>query len=249
MVRLSFQVMTIGPPGRAWNEEFRPLGDGFPENVFCLDQKMASDGGTRKLMGREGTYDISAPFSASPISTTNSGSSYPSYPGPRFAGPYQTIPQSPKLTQPCKSATKPLMVSTIRHPDQINIELTNRVPPKTTAFLAPDGRLIPVDSTEFYGLSEAYQTLDPSTFSKNAEKIKENSGSAEGSKVTFNLEMLPMVQAGEATVNGGGFGRMLKNNILGVKGDETSKLPEKPIDDSRHEMVVYGKSTNHSSFV
>ncbi|KAM7539648.1 hypothetical protein Aperf_G00000037990 [Anoplocephala perfoliata] len=241
------QVLTIGTPGRAWNEEYRTLGENYPESVFCEDQKVTNDNGTKKRIGREGTYDISAKFSASSLSTTNSGSSYPAniMAGPRFIGSYQTILASPKLAQSCKPMTKPLIVSTIRPSDHINLELTNRKP---TAILAPDGRIIPIENTEFYGFPETYQSLDPSTLSKGIKKVKEGPLPNETSKVTFNLEMIPMTQACETA--GSGFGPLLKNDILGEKGgDNEDEDPDKSIDDSRHDIMVYGKSSKHSSFV
>lgn len=200
-------------------------------------------------MGREGAYDVSAPFSTTTIITTNSGSNYPNsiMTGPRFIGSYQTIPASPKMAPTCKAnLNKPLMVSTIRPTDHINLELTNRKP---TVILAPDGRLIPIENTEFYGFSDTYQTLDPSTFSKGTKKTKEGSGPPESTKVTFNLEMIPMSQACESR-EGSGFSRLLKNDIMGDKeGDNECEEQDKAIDDSRHDLVVYGKSVNHSSFV
>lgn len=241
------QVLTIGPPGRIWNDEYRTLGENYPESVFCEDQKVSNDSGTKKRIGREGTYDISAPLSASSLSTTNSGSNYPAtiMTGPRFIRPYQTILASPKIARSCKPMTKPLIVSTIRPSDHINIELTSRKP---TAILAPDGRIIPLENTEFYGFSETYQSLDPSTLSKGNKKTKDGSVPTEASKVTFNLEMIPMTQACETA--GGGFGRLLKNDILGEKGgDNEDEDQDKSIDDCKHDIVVYGKSTNHSSFV
>nr|CDS16131.1 protocadherin 2 gamma c6 sCP1 [Echinococcus granulosus] len=246
------EVLTMGPSSRAWNEEYRALNESYPKSVFCVDHKISAGEGAKKHNGREGAYDISIPFNASSISTNNNGSSYPGNvtSGPCILGSYQTIPSSPKLMQQRKLMTKPLTLSTIRFSDHMSLEVANRMPPKPTAYLAPDGRLIPIEGAEFYGFSDAYQTLDPSTFSKSSKNSKESPGPAEGSKVTFNLETLPISQAGEMMGGVERFERLLKNDILGEKGDDkTSEDPEKPIDDIRHDLVIYKKSTKHSSFV
>uniref|UniRef100_A0A0R3T120 Col_cuticle_N domain-containing protein n=1 Tax=Rodentolepis nana TaxID=102285 RepID=A0A0R3T120_RODNA len=243
------EVLAISPSGRGWSDDYRTLGENYPESVFCVNQKLSNDSGTKKRMGREGNYDISAPFSTTMISTTNTSSNYPSniITGPRFIGSYQNIPASPKMAPACKAnLNKPLMVSTIRPAEHINLELTNRKP---TAILAPDGRLIPIENTEFYGFSETYQTLDPSTFSKSTKKTKESSRPSESTNVTFNLEMIPMSQSSDNRENCG-FSRLLKNDIISDKGEDNEREEQnKSIDDGRHELLVYGKSGNHSSFV
>ncbi|VDK34962.1 unnamed protein product [Taenia asiatica] len=245
-------VLTMAPSSRAWNEDYRTLGESYPESAFCVDHKVLAERGNKKRNGHESTYDISVPFNTSSISTTNNGSGYPGnvMSGPHCMGSYQTIPSSPKLTRPLKFVTKPWVVSTYRPSDQLSVEVANHIPLKSTAFMAPDGRLISIEGAEFYGFSEAYQALDPSTFTKSSKKSKEDPGSAEGSKVTFNVEMLPIAQNSETTGGGEGFGRLLKNDILSEKGGgNANDDSEKSIDDNRHDLVVYGKSANHSSFV
>lgn len=243
----------MAPSSRAWNDDYRTLGESYPESVFCVDHKIQAERGTKKRNGCESTYDISIPFNASSISTTtNNGSGYPgnAMSGPHFMDAYQTMPSSPKLTRPLKLVTKPLVVSPIGPTDHLSLDVANRMPLKSTAYMTPDGRLISIEGAEFYGFSEAYQALDPSTFTKSSKKSKEDPGSAEGSKVTFNVEMLPIAQTSETTGGGEGFGRLFKNDILGEKdGGNANEDSEKSNDDNRHDLVVYGKSANHSSFV
>ncbi|VDM32142.1 unnamed protein product [Hydatigera taeniaeformis] len=242
----------MGPSSRAWNEDYRTLGEGYPESVFCVDHKISAEKGAKKRNGREGAYEISIPLNASSIPTTNNCLGYPGNvtSGPHCISSYQTISSSPKQTRPLKLVSKPLMFSTIRPSDHLSLEVPNRIALKSTAYMAPDGRLISVEGTELYNFSEAYQTLDPSTFTKNSKKSKENSGLVEGAKVTFNVDMLPVAQTGERMESGEGFGRLLKNDILGEKdGGNVNGDLQKPVDDDRHDLVVYGKSANPSSFV
>uniref|UniRef100_A0A5K3F6N9 Cadherin domain-containing protein n=1 Tax=Mesocestoides corti TaxID=53468 RepID=A0A5K3F6N9_MESCO len=244
------EVIAMMPSGGSCSEEYRTLHELFPENAFFMDQKRPS-AGAQNRMERDGTYGISVSMNAPLKFTTNSGPGYPGsvMAGPIFTGSYQTIPTPPKLGHPCKSVTKPLSVSTFRPPDQVNLGLTNRIPPKSVAYLLPDGQVMAVDGTEFYSFSDAYQPLDSTTFSKGTKK-KDGALSAEGTKVTFALDEPPASRPDEATGGGDGFGRLLKNDIHCKQGSGIAdEVQEKSVVDGGHNLILYGKSTNHSSFV
>ncbi len=247
----------MGGPARPWNEEYRTLAECYPDEVFCVDQKLpplgtCSSAGSsghcpQKRVNREGAYEISTVAVTGP-STNHSGYPTNTAPSPQFLGSFQTMPTSPKRVNTSSArigpmaAAQPLLVATFRPPGRNNLEMTNRIPP---AYLAPDGRLVTADGG-YYGSSEAYQTLDPNSLPKGIRKQKDSFAAVESAKVTFNLEMVPMSQGSESTsaVTGeseGGFGRLLKNDILGGHDNEDSG--------KSHNVVVYGKSAHHSSFV
>nr|VZI37193.1 unnamed protein product [Spirometra erinaceieuropaei] len=198
LTAIKHDISTLPHPNQPRVNDYHTLGDCFPEEVFYMDQKQTPASQHKKQTLREGTYEISGPFTDvtnnnngynANILMTNEISPMPTHyltSMPTFPNNSSTINVSSKQLYGSGPRT-PLLVATLRapptefvesHPAAAKLDVGSRSQP--VLHKASTNRVLALNqyageemrstaNPTFYVATEAYQTLDPLTLSKNSE--------------------------------------------------------------------------------
>ncbi|KAL7063065.1 hypothetical protein AAHC03_0779 [Spirometra sp. Aus1] len=205
LTAIKHDISTLPHPNQPRVNDYHTLGDCFPEEVFYMDQKQTPASQHKKQTLREGTYEISGPFTDvtnnnngynANILMTNEISPMPTHyltSMPAFPNNSSTINVSSKQLYGSGPRT-PLLVATLRapptefvesHPAAAKLDVGSRSQP--VLHKASTNRVLALNqysgeemrstaNPTFYVATEAYQTLDPLTLSKVPPPSRDSTG-------------------------------------------------------------------------